>query len=194
MFIDAGVSAIAPMLIGNASLNASRLLYDCSQGEPLFKIIEDSGLLSGFIGDLLGQLDADQLLPTLNDTFASIKSSVQAVVDSQVNSFDLDNVTAPLTALVDNANMTGVAATLTFDAAARQTAMLAYNFTEQAAVITAAAATAGGSRKTGLEAVATAFEGFSRDGIVNNTVLPALDRMGNAVTAIKAVDWQALGE
>ena len=117
MFVDAAFNLILKMVSNSTSnVKGSDLIYSCSQAEPIFKIIEDSGLMASFIDGLLGQFNVTALLPGLAGVFGAIETQVEAVVNGQLAAIDMENITTPLTTLVSAAGMTALSASLTLDA------------------------------------------------------------------------------
>jgi len=169
------------------SFDVSDVLYQCSRGEPIFKIIKSTGALDEQLDQILDAADPDKLLPRVNETIGQVREMIEKTLNETVESFGIDGITKPIVEALDNADLDGVFANVssTINVTDIKTQLSAANLTDVAKALREAEtkARAAGQAATAdkLRDSAAGFEKLETDRSLERDVIPILDVINAAV-------------
>ena len=169
------------------SFDVSDVLYQCSRGEPIFKIIKSTGALDEQLDQILDAADPDKLLPRVNETIGQVQEMIEKTLNETVESFGIDGITKPIVEALDNADLDGVFANVssTINVTDIKTQLSAANLTDVAKALREAEtkARAAGQAATAdkLRDSAAGFEKLETDRSLERDVIPILDVINAAV-------------
>ena len=181
----------------NINFDVSNVLYQCSQGEPIYKIIRSTHLLDDELDEILKVVDSDDLLRQVKETISEAKKHIDQALDSSFADFDIDALTKPLLEALDDVNLgemfTKVSSALNITSIKSELAGV--NLTSVAEALSDAAADAAAAGETAtatkLRDSADEFEKLGDQEVVKKEVFPLIDAVG--VATDKLIENQDLG-
>ena len=172
------------------TFDVTDVLYQCSKGEPIYKIVRSTGLANDELDSILKQIDAESTIADVNSTIVDARKQIEDTVKSTVDSIGIDDVAAPILKALDQGDFDGVFtnASTAINVTAVKERLAGVNLTEVAASLRSLAdeAQKAGQTQTAKELRDSAdeFAKLHQEGSVEQETFPLLDAIERAVDGL----------
>ena len=176
----------------------SDVLYQCSQGDPIYKIVRSTHLFDDQLDEILKAVNFDALFPQVNESISDVKQLIEDSLTDSLKTLDIDAYTKPLLKALDDVDLDAVFSNVSsaVNVSAIKSELSGVNLTSVAEALTEAALKARAQGETAtadeLDKSAAEFQKLENEGSVEKEVFPLLDAIENATAQL--LEKKNLGE